>query len=786
MPLPYPSKKPTELIRPEGAVERHVVDSVKEGAVADFIGDGLPQERGRHPKVRGTLIRELCLGKDPSTPGRMHGKGTVHVKGLTITGQLDLTDADIPCRILLTDCIFENGLNLSNAQAKQSLRLTGCRLPSLTADRMFSPGDLELCAITVQGKATFVETHLHGDLRCTGSTFENPNGTAVDCTGMTIRDSVHFDGITATGVVTLTSAHISGNLDFRRSTLHYPQGQCLDGAHLTVDGDLIWEHDFEAHGEVCLKWARLRALRGSGASLTAQNTPALQAEGIHVTENMLLDEHFTARGEVQMVAARVENKLRFSNATLENSGGRALHAERIEASEVYLNETQISGEVRLVGAEIQSQLNCTGGTFNRDGGTYALNAELLVCKGVVYLNSGFTAAGEVRLIGAEIKRELNCTNGTFDNEAGRALNADGMTTQGSVFLDTRFSAVGQVRLARATVGRQLDCAGGTFKNIGGMALDVSGMVCEGDVKLSEGFSAAGTVKLEGTHITRDLDCQRGTFYAANGTAFQGTELQVGGSFLWKSVELDAGTVDLSFATVRIFKDGSESWPSDDNRKHDLTGFTYESLVSDMTSEDRETWLEHTKVYSAQPYHQLTSVHLQNGQTDRAMLLTMASHRDRRKRGEWGKSGRGRKYAPSILTAKLWDVFIGWTVRYGYQFHRPLLTLLVIGLANIVLFYIANNTGIMHPTGRSLGYFRADSNKCDGDYPCFVPPVYAFEILTPVLNLRQINYWLPTPTDPWGKFLFAWVVVNIIIGWLASIAIAGGLTYYFSSDRRARS
>ncbi|WP_190112533.1 hypothetical protein [Streptomyces cinnamoneus] len=763
-----------------------MVDSIKEGAVADFSGDGPPQERGRHPRVRGPLIRELCLGKDPSTPRGMHGKDTVHIKGLTITGQIDLVDADIPCRILLTDCIFECGLDLRNAHAKQSIRLTGCRLPSFAADRMFSPGDLELCAVTVQGEATFVETHLHGDLRCTGSTFENPKGSAIDCTGMTIKDSVHFDGLKATGVVSLTSAHISGNLDFRRSTLHNPQGQCLDGTHLTVDGDLIWENDFKAHGEVCLRWARLKALRGSGASLTAQSTPALQAEGIHVTENIILDEGFTARGEVQMVAARVENKIRFSNATLERSGGRALHAERIEAGEVYLNETQISGEVCLVGAEIQSQLNCTGGTFNRDGGKYALNAALLVCRGEVYLDDGFTAAGEVRLTGAEAKRELNCTGGTFENEAGCALNADGMTTQGSVFLDKRFSAVGEVRFARATVGRQLDCAGGTFKNIGGMALDVSGMVCEGDVKLSEGFSAAGTVKLEGTRITRDLDCQRGTFYAANGTAFLGTELQVGGSFLWKSVELDAGTVDLSFASVRIFKDDRESWPTNDGRKHELTGFTYESLVSEMTADNRETWLENTPTYSAQPYQQLALVHLQGGQTDRAMHITMANHRDRRKRGEWGKARRGKKLTPGIWAAKSWDVFIGWTVRYGYQFHRPLLTLLVIGLTNIVLFYIANNTGVMHPTSRSLAEGKALSDKCDGNYPCFVPPVYAFEILTPVLNLRQINYWLPTPTDPWGKFLFAWVVFNIALGWLASIAIAGGLTYYFSGDRRARS
>ncbi|WP_175333887.1 hypothetical protein [Streptomyces lunaelactis] len=747
--------------------------------------------------------------------------------------------------MLLTDCRFDDGLHLTGARTDHSIRLTRCSLPSFTADRLHSRSDLELCGVTMTGEVSLVEMHLDGDLRCTKSVFENPKSAAVNGASMTVGGSVHFDDVQSTGAVNLASAQIKGDLDCRGSKLLNPEERSLDGTHLTVEGELIWEDKFEAEGEVCLRWAHLKALRGTGASLSAQHGCALDAEGLHVADDILLDGRFTALGEVRLLAARVENKLRFTQATLENSGGRALNAERIEARDVYLNQVQASGEIRLVGAEIHTQLNCTAAKFDRDSGDYALDAELLVCRGEVYLNNGFTAFGEVRLIGAEIKRELNCTRGTFENAAGIALHADGMTTEGSVFLNEGFKAVGQVRLARATVGRQLDCVDGAIQDVGGLALDLSGLVCKGDVKLSGGFHAVGTVKLEGAHITRDLDCKAGEFNAT-GTAFDAVDLHVGGSFTWQQTILRAGNVDLSFAFARILKDDKQSWPVD--RRVILTGFAYESL-NDLSIADRKTWLESTHDYSAQPYQQLAWLYQQKGQVDDAMEITVANHKDRRKRGMWGKKGK-----LGVRAAKSWDWFIGWTVRYGYQFHRPLLVLLTVGVINIGLFYAANYSHIMSPTtltstapgpatdpppttpgpatdpppttpgpatdpppttpgpatdpppttpgpttdpppttpgpttdpppttpGPSPDH-PPRSDKCDGRYPCFIPPVYAFEILIPVLNLRQINYWLPTPSDVWGQFLFAWVIINIVIGWVASIAIVGGLTYAFGGDR----
>ena len=756
----------------DGPAEAYVIESVTAGKDADFFRDG--PDLGRYPKVRAALIRELCLGRLPpiGTPFRKN-RGSEHnhdvrITGARITGQLDLKRDHLACRVFLTTCRFDDGPDLTDARTDHSIHLTGCFLPSFTANRLHSKSDLELREVQVTGEVSFIEMHLAGDLRCTKSVFENPNNSTINGTSMTVGGSVHFDNVHSTGAVKLMSAHIKGDFDCRETRLHHPEERSLDGTHLTVEGELIWENNFKAKGEVCLQWAHLKALRGTGASLSASPQGcALDAEGLHVADDILLDGRFKALGEVRLLAARVENKLRFTTATLENSGGYALNAERIEARDFYLDKVQASGEIRLVGAEIHTQLNCTAARFDRDSGGYALDAELLVCRGEVYLNEGFTAYGEVRLIGAEIKRELNCTRGEFNNTAGYALDADGMTTEGSVFLNAKFKAVGEVRFARATVGRQLDCVGGTIERPGGLALDMSGLVCRGDVKLSEEFHAVGTVKLEGARITRDLDCKEGHFSAIGSTAFDAKELNVGGSFIWKLVDVPAGTVDLSFAFARFLKDDNESWPTD--KRVTLTGFTYESL-NGMSAEDRNKWLKNTPDYAAQPYQQLTRVYLQNGQDDRAMQTVTASHKDLRERGKinwWGKK---------------WDSFIGLSVRYGYQFHRPVVVLLTLALVNVIVFYIADYTNLMHATGKSG---ELTSKGCDGNYPCFVPPIYAFEILTPVLNLRQINYWLPTPMNPWGVVLSIWVALNIIIGWVASISIAGGLTYAFGCDRRSR-
>jgi hypothetical protein len=112
------------------------------------------------------------------------------------------------------------------------------------------------------------------------------------------------------------------------------------------------------------------------------------------------------------------------------------------------------GSVNLQGADIRGNLECGGGSFINQM-AIALNADAIKIAGDLTLARGFCAEGSVRLIGAMIGGDLNCRKGKFLNGGGRALIADRAKVVGSVFFNEGFSAEGAVRLVAAEIGSNL-------------------------------------------------------------------------------------------------------------------------------------------------------------------------------------------------------------------------------------------------------------------------------------------------------------------------------------------
>ncbi len=50
---------------------------------------------------------------------------------------------------------------------------------------------------------------------------------------------------------------------------------------------------------------------------------------------------------------------------------------------------------------------------------------------------------------------------------------------------------------------------------------------------------------------------------------------------------------------------------------------------------------------------------------------------------------------------------------------------------------------------------------------------------PVINLRQVNYWLPSGTTWRGKLLLLWVWFAISYGWVATATIVAGIGHLYS-------
>src|ERR1035437_7417636 len=202
-------------------------------------------------------------------------------------------------------------------------------------------------------------------------------------------------GFTATGngdsgAVSLIGAHIGGQLNASKASLTNNTGPALNANTLHVDGDLLMSEGFTATGSgdagaVSLLGAHVvRTLDLSRATLTNQSGPALNADTLRVDSDLILD-WFTATGNgdsgaVSLLGAHIGNQLNASGATLTNQSGPALDADTLRIDSDLLLDgftatgSGDSGAVRLLGAHIGSQLNASGATLTNQSGP-ALNAD---------------------------------------------------------------------------------------------------------------------------------------------------------------------------------------------------------------------------------------------------------------------------------------------------------------------------------------------------------------------------------------------------------------------------
>src|SRR5262249_42768859 len=163
-------------------------------------------------------------------------------------------------------------------------------------------------------------------------------------------------------------------------------------------------------GAVLLRGNRIgRHLVCSGASLRNDTGPALVANGLRVTQDVYLDEEFTAAGTVNLTSADISGHLSCRGARLNGTdeNGNALLGERMKVGgDVFLEEnfTTSAGAVCLLGADISGKLSCRGAQLNgRDKYGNALHGERMKVGDRVLLEENFTtAAGAVCLLGAGI------------------------------------------------------------------------------------------------------------------------------------------------------------------------------------------------------------------------------------------------------------------------------------------------------------------------------------------------------------------------------------------------
>ncbi|MEW1545942.1 oxidoreductase [Streptomyces tsukubensis] len=282
--------------------ERLVWDAFPEGRPVDLRpgvpgGDGIAGggQWGGGRTVRASVIVALLL--DANT-GRAGAVPCLRLTGARITGPVLLSGAQIAHGLILEDCWFDEGLDLSGAST-HSLAIRGSRMPGLEAGMIRVEGRLDLRHSRLEAGAasalhrrvtalSLINARVSGVVNLGGAEISAPGEWAVSAGGLVAEGGLYcLDGFTARGEIRLMGAQLPGGLHMRGAVL----------------GD---------------------AGRG-GVVLALDNATASTLD---------FSGGFTAEGTVRLRGARVSDDLTFEDAVLNGppgGGGPALVAQRMQA-----------------------------------------------------------------------------------------------------------------------------------------------------------------------------------------------------------------------------------------------------------------------------------------------------------------------------------------------------------------------------------------------------------------------------------------------------------------------
>jgi len=574
------------------------------------------------------------------------------------------------------------------------------------------------------------------------------------------------------------------------------------------------------------------------AALTGFDNSALLADGLTVGGNILLNDGFTAEGEVRLDGSKIQGNLDCTGATLSNKNGSSLSADAAEVTgSVYLRAGDLPftsvGVVNFEVAKIEGDLDCSGGHFTAtafskdeppqaEQDVYAIIAHnLKVGADIKFMKKGtaaqpkFVAKGVVALLNAQIGGDVRCDEGHFEFPGEVALWADGIIVSATMYLDSA-ETDGILRFSQAALK---------------LGLSAEKVVFNPSQRYRGWFKDASQF---------DLGEKACGIYAPDAA--------IGGVFSWREIRKisQAGAegnpcwLHLSGAKIDVMRDDPGSWNELD--RFDITDCNYERLSDEKPSEatdwrlqqlDREyailngsrlqNWtLGWRAFWGALQVQAIKLLQLSNldlaayveGELERhrakqieeagrrfkpqpylqlARTLSAAGHQNSAKTVLTRLERNRIRYSGYWAPRQLWQWFLDATLRYGYSPFRPVLILGVWALICAFLFQIAFDHG------QIVSIRERQSSSGSGsllpEYT-FNPVIYSIDTLVPIVDLNQKRNWIVDPLsshprlrnrqadwlgsaagvlDSLPHLTGGLIVFNTFFGWLMTSLFAAGIT-----------
>jgi predicted acyltransferase (DUF342 family) len=516
--------EPDAADRPESGrwpCEDDMLARAATGEMLDLGTSPLDPERlkawGQDRTIRASVLRRLLV--EDEWP--VHSKGVL-LRGVKISGFLDLATATLRCPLLLDHCYLDGPPPALGYATATILGILNSVMPGLTADSLTVTRDISLAGSVFTGPVSLNGAQITGSLTCSGANLNgvDANGNALLASNLKVsRDVFLLNGFTAAGALWLLGANIAGSLECDGAKLNGANtaGLALVGERLTVGGNILFRNGFTAAGAISLAGADIAGNLECEGKLNRANARgvALVGERVQVGGDALLRGEFATVGAVSLLGANIAGNLECGGAKLAGADvdGNALVADnlRVGRNALLWDGFAAAGAIRLPGANITGSLNCRRAKLNGiDANGAALIAENLTVGQDIFLQYGFTAAGAISLLGANVAGNFECQGAKLNgvDGDGNALVADTLTVGHDAFLGNGFTAAGAISLLGANVAGNLECDGAMLNGAdgNGNALVADTLTVGHDAFLGNGFTAAGAISLLGANVAGNLEC----------------------------------------------------------------------------------------------------------------------------------------------------------------------------------------------------------------------------------------------------------------------------------------
>lgn len=492
---------------------------------------------------------------------------------------------------------------------------------------------------------------------------------------------------------------------------------------------------------------------------------------------------------------------------------------RLHEAGLRLNGANITGALDLEGCRIARDIALIDCRFDAspnlrsaiidnlflDGSALpGLQADRLEARGSLSF-CGATVNGELRLRGLRLGGNLEADGATIHASSALAIDGDGLEARGNI--QFRGSDIrGGVDLVGARLGGDLNALGARIERPGEVVLNGGGLAARGDLVM-RGATIVGEIRFVGAHFGGDADCSGATLAQPGGHALRLIRARIDGAFFLRQGASVQGTLDLTATVIGALDDEQACWPRTGDLR--LNRCQYGAIIGGpIDAPSRLVWLarqrsENGEEFWPQPYEHLANVFRDMGHGAEARAILIAKEKLQRR-------ARLRRIRNPLLRAPLAfsDAILAVTVRYGRQPLLAAVWLAFFWAIGVLVFGVAERNSALKPnipvvlrspewtmcalertedrympsagqvlTGRALP--GQSQMNCFLDqpealsYPEFNAEMYSLDVILPVMEIGQKQYWRPDPTKPGGGAVLNYYYFLSVIGWaLSLLAIAG--------------